>query len=191
MACCGGGGDTGPANDKFSSFSGACYNGNVDKMKDILKKEKDKAKIMNTVNEDGMTPLLRAAQRSSPDVIKLLIENGADVRLASKKTGETPLHIAAFHRNKGVVEVLLETEAKKDVNVQDQHGYTPLLVAVNRGASDVTSMLLKAGGNLKIKDNYGQDGLEMANFLAEQEEQGLSSPSAEHGKTRKVVESQA
>ena len=34
------------------------------------------------------------------------------------KTGETPLHIAVFHRKKSVVEKLMKTDAIKDINKQ-------------------------------------------------------------------------
>lgn len=196
MPCCGGGkSKTGKsktsnvANDKFSSFSGACYTGNLDKMKEHMKKmnDKDKKAVVDSVNEDGMSALHRAAQSGKADVVKFLCDSGGDPRLQSKKTGETPLHIATFHHNKNAVAELLNSAAKADVNVQDQHGYTPLLIAVHRGAADVVEQLLAAGANCNIKDNYGQDAIEMAKFLSSQESQGLSSPRSEHRKTYNLI----
>eukprot|EP01069_Polyplicarium_translucidae_P001548 Polyplicarium_translucidae@DN1709_c0_g1_i1.p1 len=186
MACCGGGG---VKDDKFSSFGDACYTGNVEKMKEQLKKGgKDTDKTVNATNEDGMSPLHRAAQNGNTEVIKFLIDNNANPRVTSK-SGETPLHVAAFHRNKDAMAALLKTAAKEDINSQDkQHGMTPVHVAVYRGSPAIADMLLTAGADPTIPDKYGQNALEMAKFWEEQEKAGLSSPTAQHAATLSLLQ---
>ena len=46
-------------------------------------------------NKNNATPLFIAAQKNHVEVIKLLIENGADI-FATKKTGEQPIFIAGI-----------------------------------------------------------------------------------------------
>lgn len=55
MACCGG---TKVKNDKFSNFSDACYNGNVEKMQELFKKEskgRDPALVVNERDKRSKT----------------------------------------------------------------------------------------------------------------------------------------
>eukprot|EP01070_Trichotokara_eunicae_P009476 Trichotokara_eunicae@DN6095_c0_g1_i1.p1 len=186
MACCG---SSSVKNDKFSTFADAAYNGNVEKMKEQLKKEgKNTVNTVNRTDEDGMTPMHRAAQKGEISAIKFLIEQSADPRVKSK-SGETPLHVAVFHRNQQAVTELLKTMAKADVDVQDnQHGMTPLHVAVQRGAPEIAKMLLDAGADPSIKTQAQEDAYSMSEFWKQQEENNLGSPTAKHRATFDVVQ---
>lgn len=50
MRCCGGGG---VANDRYSTFSDACYTGNLEKVKEQLKLASDKQKQVNQKGKVG------------------------------------------------------------------------------------------------------------------------------------------
>ncbi|MCE9561234.1 MAG: ankyrin repeat domain-containing protein [Planctomycetes bacterium] len=64
-------------------------------------------------------------------------------------TGRTPLQLAAWYGNEKVVVYLLDKGA--DVNTADDHGYTPLHFAAEKGHLDVVKRLVKAGAKLDAK----------------------------------------
>ena len=70
-------------------------------------------------DKEGKTALMWAAEwNQNPEVIKLLIESGADLN-ATTASGVTPLMFAAARNNAGVVKALLETDAPgKTINLQ-------------------------------------------------------------------------
>lgn len=74
------------------------------------------------------TPLHWAARYSDdPDVVRVLIEAGADLE-ASTRARRTPLHWAArYNRSPAIVGALLEYEA--NVYAETRHGRTPLHLA--------------------------------------------------------------
>ncbi|CAK9253192.1 unnamed protein product, partial [Sphagnum jensenii] len=58
----------------------------------------------------GDTPLHRAAEKGHLDVVKYLVEKGADVK-AANKYGYTPLHWAASSGKLDIVKYLVEKGA--------------------------------------------------------------------------------
>ena len=64
-----------------------------------------------------------AVDRDRPEIIKLLLELGADVNGATD-AGWTPLHAAVFSRRENCTKALLEGGA--DPNAKDRQGRTPL-----------------------------------------------------------------
>ena len=68
------------------------------------------------------TPLHEAAKHGSTDVIRVLIERGADINVLAEN-GDTPLHLAVTWEKTSAVKVLLELGA--DIQKKDQSGYTP------------------------------------------------------------------
>ena len=87
------------------------------------------------------------------DIVKLLIESGADVN-AKDYDGDTALRIAALHNKKDIAELLIEAGA--DLNVKNNAGRTALRAAAGEGNRDITELLIKAGADMDVK---GSDGL--------------------------------
>jgi uncharacterized protein len=75
---------------------------------------------------DGRTLLMLAAcaTDAGPEMVRFLIDRGADVNLADAVGRYTALHLAACSLRKDVVQVLLGAGA--DPNAADQSGWTPL-----------------------------------------------------------------
>ena len=69
-----------------------------------------------------MTPLAWAANKGGFDSVKLLLQSGADVRMANKD-GWTPLHWASHSGHAAIVELLLSYGA--DPNVRNKLGRLP------------------------------------------------------------------
>ena len=94
-------------------------------------------------SELGETPLIPAAARNLPEIVALLLENGADSD-HQDDLGRTALHHAAFSYMGGVsspatAQVLIEHGAALDI--KDDEGLTPLDIAL----PDVAELLREAG----------------------------------------------
>ncbi|KAI9765621.1 MAG: hypothetical protein M1839_005415 [Geoglossum umbratile] len=93
-----------------------------------------------------MTPLHEAAWGGHTEVVKLLIEKGADINIGSSyKAPHTPLHTAAEEGHYKVVELLLHKGA--DVNAGAPR-HTPLHKAAAKGRSAVANLLLENGADI-------------------------------------------
>jgi len=130
------------------------------------------------VDLTGQTAFLRAAAAGDVDVMKLLLEHGADPSIATN-AGTTPLMVAA-----GVNWAVAETfdlgnealfEAVKlahalgnDVNAVNSMGIAAIHGAANRGANDVIEYLAANGARLDVADAQGRTPLDWAKgvFLA-------------------------
>jgi ankyrin repeat protein len=80
--------------------------------------------VLDVLDIDGWTPLHAAGRSGSVDIMRWLLNHGANAR-AQSDMRRTPLHQAAFTVELGAVEVLLEHDT--DINLQDAYdGSTPL-----------------------------------------------------------------
>ncbi|CAO2604760.1 Ankyrin repeat domain-containing protein 49 [Lemmus lemmus] len=100
----------------------------------------EKATEVNTREEDGYTPLHRAAYSGHSDIVRELVAQGADVH-AVTVDGWTPLYSACKWNNTRVASFLLQHDA--DINAQTKGLLTPLhLAAGNRDSRDTLELLL-------------------------------------------------
>ena len=94
----------------------------------------------------GWTPLVRAAEKGSNEVVRALLENRAIIDVATEPRGWTPLYAAAANGHVAVVNTLIQGGA--DVNQEEsRHGATPLYIAAQNGHVQVVVILLRAGGD--------------------------------------------
>ena len=118
------------------------------------------------------TALMRAAFAADLELVRLLLERGADPKVVSRD-GETMVSAASglafihgYHRGKSKEErlqvVKLFVELGNDVNQADDYGITPLMAAANDGNVAVIQYLIDAGADLGAHDlgkkNDGQFG---------------------------------
>src|SRR5207248_7456984 len=106
-----------------------------------------------------------------PEAVRALIGLGADVRLASRPAGFTPLHSAVADDEgaamRDIVRALLDAGA--DPNARSASGGTPLHTAAFTGNVAVLEMLLAAGGDATIVNKKGQTPLELAREFGRRE----------------------
>lgn len=104
--------------------------------------------------------LLDASYQGNLDLVKMLVEAGADVNL-SDGCGVVPLvrAIVSWHETDEVVKYLIECGA--NVNACEGESWTPLEAAVHENASDIVKMLLDAGANPYVIDSDFGDSLLM------------------------------
>lgn len=82
--------------------------------------------IIDLTEDNGDSALSMATLMNNTNVIRYLIENGADISIKNR-CGQTPLHIAATYCNINIVGYLLLQDA--DVHIKDDNGDTPLHIA--------------------------------------------------------------
>jgi len=90
---------------------------------------------------DSMTALHWAVQANQPDIVSLLLKNGADPN-AVNRYGITPLWLAATNGSVAVVRELLKAGA--DARVALPHGETSLMAAARTGEPETIRALLSA-----------------------------------------------
>lgn len=133
----------------------------------------------------GQSALMWAAAMGYVEVMKLLIEAGADLNLHSQlidapqpnpdrrqggfvyanipKGRFTALHFAAREGQLEAVRALIEAGA--DLDVVDEEGTNALVLATLNGHLDVTGLLLDAGADPNVADNFGRTVLFVATDL--------------------------
>ena len=81
----------------------------------------------------GDVSLFDAIDWSDPEIVRLLVEGGADVNAAEGSGGSTPLHEAVEQDNGEMVKILVAAGA--DVEAEGFMGRTPLSLAAEVGAT--------------------------------------------------------
>ncbi|KAA0145804.1 hypothetical protein FNF29_08383 [Cafeteria roenbergensis] len=107
----------------------------------------------------------RGLENGHDAVVRLLVEDGADVNKARTDDGATPLFIACQEGHDAVVRLLVEAGA--DVNkATTDDGTTPLFIACQEGHDAVVRLLVEAGADVsKARTDDGTTPL----FIACQE----------------------
>ena len=91
----------------------------------------------------------------------LLIENGANVNLASQNDFKVaPIHSAVASQNFEVTQLLINHKA--NVNVKQQNGVTPLHSAAHNGNIKIVDILINAGAEKHATMEDGRTPLDMA-----------------------------
>lgn len=100
------------------------------------------------------------------EIVRLLLENGADVSIITKSTNETCFHFSAIAGNNDVLSQMLShmnaTDVQKALNRQSSVGWTPLLIACNRGHMELVTTLLGNHARVDVFDNEGRSALHLA-----------------------------
>jgi len=123
------------------------------------------ANVRGATNLRGSTPLIRAAANNDMEVVKLLLENGADATVYQADR-QTPIHavLAGRANEKDAIELIkVLHDAGTDVNVvalivhiEEVRGGSALHYAVRKRYKDVIRLLASYGADMNLKD---QDGL--------------------------------
>ncbi|AEK24116.1 Putative ankyrin repeat protein [Capnocytophaga canimorsus Cc5] len=104
----------------------------------------------NQPNNEGITPLMIvASSNKNLEVIDYFIKKGNDVNQVDKE-GNTPLMWAALRNSHEVVVAL--TQHCKNIDTQNNEGFSALTQAVRGNTPEVVKFLLEKGADVTIKD---------------------------------------
>jgi ankyrin repeat protein len=132
----------------------------------------DKRVNINSKNHWDFTPLHFAARSGCLEVVKLLVENGANLEAKSSTyyNTNTPLSLAIVNGYLNVANFLIEKRAKmtREMKIlvkirKKSHIYPTLLhfVAENNDP-ELASLLIRNGADNNVEDDYGNTPLDIA-----------------------------
>uniref|UniRef100_A0A0N5BSY2 ANK_REP_REGION domain-containing protein n=1 Tax=Strongyloides papillosus TaxID=174720 RepID=A0A0N5BSY2_STREA len=147
--------------DPVEQFLTAAEEGDFNTIKERLEKDKS---LMYAKDQDGYTAMHRAAYNKHLDILKYLLQVGANPE-ARTNEGWTVLHSAACWGNYDAVGVLISYGM--DVNVTSNGNLTPLHCALNSEAepeeqyTTVRYLLEAPGVDVGIVSSGGESALQM------------------------------
>ncbi len=127
------------------------------------------------INHSAPLPLIVAAQKGHHDIIRLLLDAGANPNLTDNKN-QTALYIATVNQHEQVVEILLKGGASPNIHTAD--GSAPLLEAVYKQNKQLVEMLLSSGADPNLTNKHGVSALL---FAAEGNNIGILTSLIDHG----------
>jgi len=114
---------------------------------------------------DGYTPLLAASFLGHTEIVKILLDAGADPTMVDDQMKATAAHKAGYHGRTETAKVLVDKAANKglDLNAQGSYnGYTALHDAIWHCHKETVEVLLKAQVRLDLKTYSGHTALGLA-----------------------------
>ena len=142
-----------PDEERDAGFVQSCRAGRVDEVVENLKAPQNP-----NVVSGGAAALTRAAAHGQQEVVRLLLEAGADAKW--KDTFQrTALHVAAQCNRSEVVRILLEFGA--DMEAVDRYGLRPLHRAAQHDCLDVVKLLVEAGVDTNALDKGGRTAAQL------------------------------
>ena len=171
--------------NRISALGGACFNGHLEVVKWLLDNGATASSInfkndltsnillrqshieifrlllhkrvdVNAEDTDGTTALFSAVQHNHVELVKILLELGADVMKIHPSSGASIFHVAALTGNKELLEMLTKIADPSFTKYLDASGRTAGVVAAISGKIATLEHLASIGPNetLQIKSTY-------------------------------------
>ncbi|XP_048243258.1 uncharacterized protein LOC124111218 isoform X3 [Haliotis rufescens] len=106
--------------------------------------------VMNSVDDEGKTPLMEAAQAGSNGCYKIL--KSMSKKNIRDKSGNAIVHCACLGGNIATVRDILSSS---NINSRGQYGRTPVMVAACQGHKSVFDLLRSKKADLTLVDDHG------------------------------------
>lgn len=159
----------------FAAAGVVCFAGVNDDLFDAIK-AKDIQKVeallssgtdvnalaQNIVGVGNISPLSYAASEGDTEIVRLLLEKGANVKFRHPMGGGTPLTDAAQGGYTEIVKMLLDKGADINATQEDMMGLTALTGAAFLGHTDVVKLLLDRGVPVDGQTDDGSTPLQLA-----------------------------
>ncbi|XP_035720524.1 protein fem-1 homolog CG6966-like isoform X2 [Vespa mandarinia] len=139
----------------------ACRNGHYDVAEYLIVKcgadiEQPGSVVFDGETIEGAPPLWCAAAAGHIELVKLLVQRGANVN-STTKTNSTPLRAACFDGHYEIIRFLVKNGA--DIEMANRHGHTCLMIACYRGHIDIVKLLLAWNADVNRKSVRGNTAL--------------------------------
>ncbi|MBN2858477.1 MAG: ankyrin repeat domain-containing protein, partial [Candidatus Delongbacteria bacterium] len=131
----------------------AITNSDLVLVKSMIEGNKD---LLESRIDTYFTPLNYAALEGKTDIVKYLVDKGADINTRDRE-GSIPLQNAAIKGYFEIVKILVENGS--DVNYKDYNDVTPLHFACMSGNLEMIKFLESKGANLKGVNSNGNTPL--------------------------------
>lgn len=159
-------------NRQEDTFFEALIKGDLYTIKEII--ERDKSYLEKPQEKAAMmTPLAVAVGNGNINIVKYLLEAGAEVNAKQlAANGSSTLNMAAYYGSPEILEVLLNYDA--EVDIRDNFANTPLMSAVSGYRSwflalqrdvdyaRVVELLIQHGASINVINSDGQTALHRA-----------------------------
>src|SRR5215471_4148980 len=129
-----------------SRLAEAAMNGDRATVRTLLGQKLD----VNTPQGDGMTALHWAAFKDDVEMAQMLLQAGANVKVATRNGAITPLTFAAKNGDPAMIELLLKAGA--DANTCEANGTTVLMDAALSGNPEAVNLLIDRGADINAKE---------------------------------------
>ena len=129
-----------------------------------LRRPRNKSKKFREMNGGGdlEDQLFKAILNNNVEIVKDMIEQGADVNAIITQTQETPLYIACTHGKREIILALLYNGAK--ANAKCYNNDTPLHEVCRYGYTEIIEDLLHYDADINAKNNQGNTPLHIASL---------------------------
>jgi ankyrin repeat protein len=116
---------------------------------------------VSELDSNGDAPLVMAAYKGYTEVVRLLLEAGADVAAVDPGMKATALHAAAYAGRTEAAKLLIEYGI--DIDKQGpKNGYTALHDAIWQNNVETAKVLIDAGANLTLESHSGETPIQFA-----------------------------
>jgi len=133
---------------------------NIEKLKQLFQQDRS---LINRIENGGKTLLMIAIEYGHLEIVRELLDRGADVNAVRTNTGATPLFFASLYGHLDIVRELLDRGA--DVNAARTNGFTSLIIASEYDHPEIVRELLDRGANVNAAMTDGLTSLMWASAM--------------------------
>ncbi len=148
--------------------------GDVEKIRELLAKGVDPNHRFLHLQREFQpyeTPIIAAAENGHLDIVKMLVEAGADIDAQNTYNSQTALFKAVLNRHRKVVDYLLDKGA--DPMTSEHFGLNILMLAIKQNDFNLVRHLIRYGAwpDSRVRDmmgkagNIGDDAVRIAQHL--------------------------
>jgi ankyrin repeat protein len=117
--------------------------------------------LVSLLSSDGWTPLHLAAHFGQMDIVRLLLNRGANVKARSTNPLENlAIHAAAAGKHTQILKILIDHGCSP--NARQHGGWTPLHAAALSGDVESARVLLENGADVTVRADNQQRPIDLA-----------------------------